>query len=173
MATNERPTVIGVFADRERAARAVAELESSGFTPQQVGFIVPREEQFEGNTGVGDSDTAVEAETSRGAAKGAVVGGLIGAAAALLIPGLGPVAAGGILAAALTGTGVGAVTGGLVGALTHLGLAEHEASRYERELRAGRALVTVRADGRQAEAQDILRRHGATGVESPGTTTII
>jgi hypothetical protein len=173
MATDERPTVVGVFADRERAARAVAELESSGFTPQQVGFIVPREEQFEGNTGVGDSDTAVEAETSRGAATGAVVGGLIGAAAALLIPGLGPVAAGGILAAALTGAGVGAVTGGLVGALTNLGLSEAEASQYEREFRAGRALVTVRADGRQAAARDILRRHGATGLDSAGTTTII
>jgi hypothetical protein len=48
-----------------------------------------------------------------------------------------------------------------------LGIPEEEASQYESELRAGRFLVTVHANGRYEEAVAILRRHGAMGQGSP------
>jgi hypothetical protein len=161
MATAGRSTAVGVFADRQQAEQAIHELERAGFTDDQVGYLGPGDAQFEGNTGVGDRDTEVEEHATHGAAAGGLVGALIGAAAALLIPGIGPAVAGGILAAALTGAGVGLATGAIVGALTGLDVPEEDARRYESEVRAGRSIVTVKADGRYAEAEAILRRHGA------------
>jgi len=59
----------------------------------------------------------------------------------------------------------GTVLGGLIG----LGIPEEEATRYEAEFHAGRALVTVDAGvGRALEAAEILNRHGA-GMDSPAT----
>jgi uncharacterized protein (TIGR02271 family) len=42
-----------------------------------------------------------------------------------------------------------------------MGVPEEEARYYQGEFEQGRTIVTVRADGRQQEAIDILRRHGA------------
>jgi hypothetical protein len=161
MAATGRSTVVGVFADRQQAERAMEELVRAGFTDDQVGYLGPGDTQFEGNTGVGDRDTEVEQHATAGAAVGGVVGGLIGAAAALLIPGIGPAVAGGVLAAVLTGAGVGLATGGIVGALTGMDVPEEEARRYERDVQAGRTIVTVKAGARNDEAESILRRHGA------------
>jgi uncharacterized membrane protein len=86
---------------------------------------------------------------------------LLGAAAALTVPGFGPLVAAGILASALGGAVIGAATGGLVGALVQLGLPEEEARFYEEQLRAGHPVVTVKANGRFYEAHAILRRFGA------------
>jgi hypothetical protein len=41
-----------------------------------------------------------------------------------------------------------------------LGLSDEEAQHYEREFRAGRPIVAVRADHRRADATEILERHG-------------
>jgi Heat induced stress protein YflT domain len=40
----------------------------------------------------------------------------------------------------------------------------------ETEVKSGRTLVTVRADGRYAEAQQLLRAHGAYDMQSAGQT---
>src|SRR5258708_22258145 len=53
---------------------------------------------------------------------GAVLGGFLGAAAALLIPGICPVVAGGILITALAGAAIGATAGGVIGAFVVSGL---------------------------------------------------
>ena len=62
--------------------------------------------------------------------------------------------------------GVGAIAGALVG----MGIPEEEAKYYEGEVKSGRTLVTVRADGRSAEATQLLRLHGAYDMESAGQT---
>ena len=174
MATSARSTAIGAFADWQQAQRAVDELERAGFGHEQIGFLRPEGErgaghtrvrnadnEFEGNTGVGDSDTEIERDTTRGAVTGGLIGTLLGAAAALLLPGIGPVVAGGILGTALAGAGVGVAAGGIAGALQGLGVSDEEARHHENEFRAGRVLVTVKADGRYDEAQAILRRRAA------------
>ena len=69
----------------------------------------------------------------------------------------------------------GAATAGVAGALIGLGIPEDEAQYYESEFRAGRVVVTVRADGRLAEAQEILELNGGydmrTGREGAAATT--
>jgi hypothetical protein len=99
------------------------------------------------------------------AATGAVLGGFLGVAAALLIPGIGPVVAGGILLTALAGAAIGAVAGSILGAFVSMGVPEQVAHRYAREFEAGRTIVTVKTASRQQEALDLLRRKGALEVQ--------
>jgi uncharacterized membrane protein len=70
------------------------------------------------------------------------------------------VLAGGLLAASLSGAAIGAAAGGLTGFLTGMGVSESEARFYESEFQSGRAIVTVRADRRNQEALEILKRNG-------------
>lgn len=109
--------------------------------------------------------TKVTGNEAEGAVGGGIVGGLVGAVAALLIPGIGPALAGGIIVTAIGGAAIGAVTGGLLGAFAGMGIPREEAHHYQRELEAGRVLVTVQANDQSAEALDILRQHGAQTVE--------
>ena len=170
MATTQRPTVVGVFDNRADAEKAVEELHRAGFRDDQIGFAARGGETAEGTT---EWQTAGPGEAGEGAAKGAVSGGIIGAIlgalATGLIPGIGPVIAGGLLAGIIGGAAAGAAGGGLLGALVgSMGVPEEEARYYDEEFRAGRTLVTVKADGRYDEARSLLRRHGARDVEDRG-----
>lgn len=95
---------------------------------------------------------------------GGVAGGLLGAAAVFVIPGVGPLLAVGVLASVLGFGAAGVATGGILGAMVGLGISEREAQVYEREFNAGRAIVTVRAGQRVSEARGILGRHGADNI---------
>jgi uncharacterized membrane protein len=67
--------------------------------------------------------------------------------------------------AALAGLGAGAAAGGLTGALIGLGIPEHEAKFYDKEIEKGGILVGVYAhDDRQKVARDILEAAGAEKV---------
>lgn len=166
--TNERSAVVGVFEDGEQARRAVEELRRAGFRDEDVGAIV-REGDVSDNPDLpaGDTGTKMEEAAVGGVIAGGAAGGLLGALATLAIPGIGPVAAAGILAATLGGAALGATTGGLLGALIGMGIPEEDAKAYERELMIGRTLVVVRAGGRYAEAIGLLRRHGAQDTSAP------
>jgi hypothetical protein len=67
-----------------------------------------------------------------------------------------PALAGGILLATL-----GAAAGSIIATLIGLGAPEEVARFYQRELEAGRTIVTVKGGSGCDEALDILRRHGA------------
>ena len=95
-----------------------------------------------------------------GAMSGGLVGGLIGLLGSLLIPGVGPIVVGGVLASTLTGAGIGAATGGIIGALMGLGVPEADAPALRHRAPSGRTLVTVGAGARTDEALAILERHG-------------
>lgn len=95
-----------------------------------------------------------------GALTGGVIGGLVGLISSLLIPGIGPLVVGGVLASTLLGMGVGAATGGLIGALVGMGVPEEDARYFDAGLREGRTLVTVSNTEGAPEALSILERHG-------------
>jgi hypothetical protein len=100
---------------------------------------------------------------------GSIVGGTagaIGALGALLIPGVGPVVAGGILALVLGGAGMGGVAGGFLGAFIDIGVPEHQAHIYERAVKSGKTVVTIKAGTRAQDAAQILRDHGAHDVQT-------
>ena len=138
-------TVVGMFRDRGRAEAAVRELKTFGFTDAQIGVAAQD----------GQRDL-----TAAGAAGGGLVGGLIGLLGSLLVPGVGPVVVGGVLASTLTGAGIGAAAGGIIGALLEMGVPEKDAQHFDGGLRSGGTLVTVDAGSRTREALALLERHG-------------
>lgn len=153
-------TAVGYFHDRMSADRAYEALRREGFSPDDISIIG---RGAEGKTGLLDDHDHVTA--GEGAAAGGIFGLLLGAAA-MLIPGIGPVVAVGpisaALAGALTGGVTGAVVGGIGGALVHAGVPEEEASYYEERFRTGGVLVAVQTDETgYARARATLESMGA------------
>ncbi|MGH2548213.1 MAG: general stress protein, partial [Thermomicrobiales bacterium] len=159
-ATINRVTAIGVFNNHADAQAAVNELRRTGFTESEIGVASRNGTVVEG---AGDKSTNVAAGAAGGAAAGAGVGALWGLGiAAGMLPAIGPVIAGGTLAAILASAAGGAAAAGLAGALVGLGIPDDEAKHYDTEFQAGRTIVTVKASAsRYAEAMDILGRNGA------------
>ena len=159
MRTDNQQVVIGTFADAAAARQAIDDLRRAGFREDQIGFLGSVGDAVEPTD---PTKTAVGEGVGVGAAAGAATGiGLGLAVAAGIFPPLG-VIAGGTLLALLASAGAGAAAGGVIGALMGLGVPEPDATYYENELRGGRSLVTVKAEGRVAEAATIIRRNGGT-----------
>ena len=156
--TSNGKIVVGVFRDRLEAEAALNELHEAGFPEEDTGYII------RGKRNPADDDSPVENDadldkgsTGGGILAGGTIGGILGALAAGVIPGIGPVIAGG----ALVGILAGGVAGGVVGTLTGIGVPEEDAKFYEEEFKAGCPLITVRANGRSAEAWQIMQQHDA------------
>ena len=160
MQSMDRPTLVGIFSSRSDAEKCVDELHRVGFRDDQIGFMMADDTRR-----MSDTDTIThkdeDVSAGEGAITGAVTGGLVGAATAFFIPAVGPVLAGGILAATLTGVIAGAATGGIAAALMDFGVSEDDARYYEGEFRSGRTLVTVKTEGHYDEAYTIMQRYGA------------
>ncbi|MGI8424894.1 MAG: general stress protein [Chloroflexota bacterium] len=158
--------VVGVFVNRDDAARAVEDVVAAGFREDEIGFAIRNGGAAPIETSDLTASDGPASSAATGVITGGVLGGLIAAAAALIVPGVGPVLAGGLLASALSGAAIGAAAGGVLGALVGLGVPEEEAALLQDEFHAGRAVVTVRAGDRAEEVRTILHRHGAKGRES-------
>ena len=163
--TTTRSHYVGVFDDRNDAELAARDLREGGFKDDQIGYA------WKDDSGKTHTEGNKSGElAASGAGTGVVLGGLIGAGAALLIPGVGPVISGGILASALaggvTGAVTGAVAGGISGALLGLGIPKEEADYYDQQFRDGRTLMTVKADDRYSNASDIVRRRNGYDYET-------
>jgi len=163
MPTYKRDTVVGLFRDSARAERAVRDLKDAGFTDSEIGILM--QDRAEARKFAEDTGTKAGEGAAAGAATGGILGGVVGLLAgvgALVIPGIGPIVAGGALASTLAGAGIGAAAGGLAGALIGMGIPEEEARYYERGFREGGILVTVDTTAvRKAEARQILLNAGA------------
>ena len=173
--------VVGLFPTRVEAERAIDEMTARGYDVDTMG-VMDRDRDAEGNVILeedydhSDHDHEVVDEAGKGAAGGAVGGAAVGAGAALLtsaglllVPGVGPFLAAGTLAGTLGATAVGAAGGAVLGGATGaiFGAAEddddlHETSRYYRDgVAGGQTLVSVDADGRDAEeVADHPAHHG-------------
>ena len=149
--------VVALFEERSEAEGAIRDLKNAGFTNEQIG--VATQDRVE--AGKARSEGSAVEGAAAGALTGGVIGGLVGLVSSLLIPGLGPLLVGGVLASALMGMGVGAATGGLIGALVGMGVPEEDARYFDAGLRDGRTLLTVSGTDSAPEAVAILERHGA------------
>lgn len=157
---NGNIVVVGSFDDRYQAEVAVDELVQSGFAHHDVGFAIRGHDATDGGmitdaTGTKDGTGAVA-----GAATGAVAGGIVGVIASLIIPPLGPVIIGGMLATAVGFAGAGAAVGGIIGAMKGLGVSHEEALYYDEQFKAGKAIVTVNTGEFADKAVAIIRKHG-------------
>lgn len=163
-------TVIGVFADRNKAERAVHHLRNKGFEGQISVVAKGQEKQGENepneykgidmNSRFTDGDSVID-----GTATGAFIGGLGGlalGAGALIIPGLGPI----IVAGPIAGLLSGAATGGIAGGLVDYGIPEKDVRDYETEVNKGSVLAIIKTnDDKADQAANILRENGAANVK--------
>jgi uncharacterized protein (TIGR02271 family) len=161
MAIKNRFTALGVFHDRASVERAIDELLREGFSRDQIGVVARSEEDSDGGESQAGEGAAI------GGAAGAGVAGLVSLGMSFgVIPVVGPILAVGPWIAALLSAAGGAAVAGLAGALIGWGVPQEEAAFYESEVRAGGFLVTVNADRRCEEAQQILHRMGGYSYRS-------
>jgi uncharacterized protein (TIGR02271 family) len=160
MSSQDRKIAVGVFSDRSNAQAAINDLKRAGFTEDQIGVAARDADQISGAHNLKETSSKAAAGAGVGAATGAGIGALWGLGVISgVLPAIGPAIAGGTLAAILSSAAAGAAVAGLAGALIGAGIPEEEANYYENEFKAGRVIVTVRADGRYQEALRIMRTH--------------
>lgn len=170
-------TVIGVFDSHDAAERCVRQMRAAGFTDNEISVVAKGDggQRSRGRRQSRGQDQDMEAGSEMGGQNvgdGAAWGGALGAAGGLLasagmlaIPGIGPILAAGPLAATLSG----AAAGGLAGGLLDLGVTEQQGRQYENELRQGRVLAVVEADGDRADdAARLMEEADARDVQIHG-----
>jgi hypothetical protein len=168
-------TAVGIFSSRAAAERAAHGLRSLGITAEHLNFLTPgaADDQPEA---VPTTDTE---QPGMGKALGGVVGGAMGASGGLFaaamasafVPGVGPITAIGLAAAALFGVGgvaAGVAAGGALENAMSEGLPKDELFVYEDALRQGyTVLVALTDDTPQREAAlRILETNGAESLDA-------
>jgi hypothetical protein len=162
-------SVVGIFRSAGPARRAAEAIVKAGVSRESVSVLTPGSSEAEIHSRVATTETE---GAGMGKAVGGVVGGAAGmglgaAAASLLIPGVGPVVATGVLALALFG-GAGAVGGAIAGGALEeklsRGLPKDELYLYEDALRRGHSVVFALVE--ENEADTVRRALEAEGAES-------
>ncbi|HEY3067702.1 MAG TPA: hypothetical protein VGL09_18075 [Methylomirabilota bacterium] len=161
-------SVVGIFTSREAAVRAADALREGGIKPDAINVVSP--------DAVRSDLEAVPVDTGERPGIGAALGGVVGAvsgaqlgivAASFFLPGVGPVIASGVAAAALFGLGGAAAGNALETTLTD-GLPKDELFVYEDALRRGRTVLIVLVDdeGQADTARATLADTGAESVDA-------
>jgi uncharacterized protein YjbJ (UPF0337 family) len=146
--TGSQRMLTGTFRDRESAERAYGSLTNRGYRRDDINLLMSddtRKKYF-----ADDSDTDLGSKAAEGAGVGGgiggVAGGILGAILALgtnaIVPGLGIVVAGPLLAG-LAGAGAGGAVGGLIGALVGAGIPEDRVKIYDQDLKNGGIVMGV------------------------------
>ena len=168
-----KTTVSRLFDSHAQAAAAVADLETAGYSHDDISLVSPGEARTaEDRSFAAGEHHEDNPHAAHGVTKGALIGAGIGGGATLLagasllaVPGMGPVLAAGFLTAALVGAGAGGATGGMMGAVRDAGHSDADAHALTEGVRRGGSVVIVKApEDRASLAEEILVRHG--GVEA-------
>lgn len=147
--TTDYGMLTGMFRDRESTEQAYNTLHERGYTKDDINIVMSdetRKKHFSGDV----KETELGTKAAEGAGKGSAIGGAVGAIAgvlaavgtSLVIPGLGIVLAGPIVAG-LAGAGAGGITGGIIGALVGSGIPEERARLYESGIKNGNIVMGV------------------------------
>ena len=167
--------VAGIFTSRAGVERAIERLRALGIPQDHINGLFPGASTSELDT----VPTTDAEQPGMGKVVGGVVGGVTGASGGLLgaavatavVPGIGPVMAVGLTAAALLGLGgvvAGAAAGGALESTFDVGLPKDELYIYEDALRQGRSVLIVLArDSNQAdEIREALTWAGAESLDA-------
>jgi hypothetical protein len=170
-------SIVGIFNSLADARRAAAILQSLGIPEKQIGVLSPHTSEHEIEARIKTTDAE---QPGMGTALGGTVGAALGvaggleagaAAASILIPGVGPVLAFGLIGALIFGAG-GAAAGAVAGGALEKGIADgiprDELYVYEDALRRGRSVVMAFTDDDQVaeSARVALKRAGAESVDA-------
>ncbi|WP_294391023.1 hypothetical protein [uncultured Sphingomonas sp.] len=167
-----------LFDTHAEAERAVSELRTLGVNDSDLSVIA----HHGGTTTARSGDGEITDEHHRNVIRGILGGGALGAGlgvAALAIPGVGPLAAAGAIAASAVpeAIGIGALIGAIGGSmnevLTKHGVDEEDARYYGDRLKEGGVLVTVADAGLDGDrVRDVLYRNGGHNSAQARTATL-
>ncbi|MDX3910419.1 MAG: hypothetical protein QHC67_11435 [Sphingobium sp.] len=167
-----------LFDTHSEAERAVSELRTLGLTDNDLSIIA----HHGGTTTTRSGDGEITDEHHRNVIRGILGGGALGAGlgvAALAIPGVGPLAAAGAIAASAVpeavgiGAALGAIGGSLNEVLTKHGVSKEDADYYGGRLKDGGVLVTVADTGLDAErVREVLYRNGGHNTSRARAATV-
>ena len=162
-----RHNVVAVYADMERARRAVEAVEAGGIDSARISLLGPgpQEAQADTETEVRDERVTrhVEKRAAMGAAAGAAAGGAVGflaGLAAFAIPGVGPVIGAGVWAATAAGGVAGGAAGGVIGGVSSLPMTREWELTFE-PVKQGKVMVAVHCeeDSEADRGAEILEKH--------------
>jgi hypothetical protein len=163
-------TLAAVFASMADAEHVARHLENLGIPSDEVHIVAgivagndpARKNEYLEDAKKGETGTAEATVT--GARFGGGIG-ILASLAALAIPGVGPIIAGGAMATVLTGLGIGAAAGGLLGAFKNLGISHQEAGLYEEAVRRGKVFIAVHVNEEmEAQVSQVMEEHGAQDI---------
>lgn len=170
-----------VFDSHDEAQRAVSELRSAGVPDSSLSIIA----SHGGKTTTTSGDGEITDEHHRNVLRGILGGGALGAGlgvAALAIPGVGPRAAIGAVAAAATpeamaiGAAAGAVGGTLNEVLGKHGVSDEDARYYSDRMKDGGVFVSVDSSAGNLDGQtarEILYRNGGHSASRAKTAATV
>jgi hypothetical protein len=159
------PLVLALFGSPESAMAAGRAVQALGIAPRAIS-VVARNHQEEGALAERIGGTpGVELEDSAAGTRVGEFGGVVLAAAALVMPGIGPVVAAGPLAAEL-GEMVGHLTGSLAEILQRTGLDQAKAERWQKQVELGSVLLGVHVvEDASERVAETLRLGGADDLD--------
>ena len=167
-----------IFDTHAEAERAVSELRALGISDSDLSVIA----HHGGTTTTSSGDGEITDEHHRNVVRGILGGGALGAGlgvAALAIPGVGPLAAAGAIAASAVpeavglGALVGAIGGTLNETLTKHDISEDDATYYSGRMKNGAVVVTVEDTGVDTQSvREVLHRNGGHSSTQARTSSI-
>jgi hypothetical protein len=170
--TKNDKMLTAVVRDRATAAQAYEWLQRRGYNTGDINILMSDQTRQafsnDGSEGrIKHTDKSAEGVATGGAvgtAVGATVGAILALGTTVVLPGLGLVVAGPLLAG-LAGGGAGAVTGGIVGGLIGLGIPESNARAYEEALQTGGVVFGVVTSSEDSDkVRDYFEKIGAENI---------
>ena len=163
--TDDHALVLGLFDSAGHAAAAARSLREGGLARERVSIVAHNHQQEGDLAERSGASPGSEIEDSRLASRLAELSAHLLAAIAVVLPGIGPIVAGGPLAAEF-GEAAGHLAGGIARALERAGLPPEEAAAWEARIHGGAVLVGAHVDfSRAASTRDVLERSGAQRIE--------
>lgn len=162
--TRTHPLILALFDDPAAAARAAAALHAAGVPREDLSVMARSHAEEVQAARALDATPGVELEDSMPAARLGELGAHVLAAIAMVMPGVGPVVAGGPLAAEL-GEAAGHAAGSLADHLEKAGLSRVDADVLEAAVEQGRWLLGVHVrTGTAEQARSAVNTAGASAV---------
>jgi hypothetical protein len=172
--------IVALYDHYDDASKAVGDIVATGVSRDHISLLANNlsgdHPALVSNPIVAGEDFTTHDEAQPAAVTGAEFGlsiggvvGILAAAGAILIPGIGPLIAAGALATIAAGAAAGGVIGGAVGMLTEHGISPDDSHLYAEGLKRGGTLVTVLVEESRLDAvRQIFKTYGAIDIEKRG-----
>ena len=160
------PLVLASYSTPAGAAAAARALHALGVGRDEISVVSRNHEEAGALAEQMDASPGADIEDSRPAARLGELGGLVLAAIALFMPGVGPIVAAGPMSADL-GEAAGHAAGGVSAVLARAGVPDQRADAFQREVESGSVLLGVHVrTGNVAAVSEALAATGASNVET-------